>query len=80
MAGKYDPLRLFLNGRTDSRVEMTFDDIANLVGGLPISAFKHKPWWANDVSHVQASAWMHSGYVASLNLERRRIVFHKSAR
>lgn len=54
-----------------------FDEIANLVGGLPPSAFRHRPWWANDARHVQAAAWMAAGWrTEAVDLDRRQVTFH----
>lgn len=56
---KYDALRDWLISHGGGVVEMTFDQIADLVGGLPSSAYNHQAWWANerDRAHVQAHAW-----------------------
>jgi hypothetical protein len=44
---KYEPLSRHL--RTATRpVSMTFDEISQLVGGLPPSAYRHREWWANN--------------------------------
>jgi hypothetical protein len=42
--GKHDPLRDRLRDAPDV-VELVFEDIADLVGGLPPSAFKYWAWW-----------------------------------
>lgn len=61
---KYDPLRehLFTNGAP--QITMTFDAVAELVGGLPTSAREHQAWWSNAQggAHVQAHAWVSAGY------------------
>jgi len=37
--------------------------IEELLGGpLPDAARRHRPWWANDLSHVQATAWLAGGW------------------
>jgi hypothetical protein len=55
---KYAPLRDHLEARLGP-VEMTFTEIATLVGGLPPSAFRIPQWWSNDAhGHVQAAAWL----------------------
>jgi hypothetical protein len=72
---KYDELRHFL-ARTKRPIEMTFDHIANLVGGLPPSAYEHRAWWSNNLDHVQAQAWMRAGRrVDWVNILRRRVRF-----
>lgn len=77
---KYDALKRHLLGQPGDRVRMTFDEIADLVGGLPDSAFRHQAWWANERggSHVQARAWMNAGFAAeALNQERRLVTFRR---
>ena len=62
--GKYDRLLAHLCRCGDGPVEMTFDEIDALVGGLPASAERWPAWWANEAAgprHVQARAWLDSG-------------------
>lgn len=77
MAGKYDKLTAQLRAAADrqqSTVDLNFDDLAKLVGGLPASATSRQ-WWANS-SNVQALAWRAAGYhVSSVSLDRRRVRF-----
>lgn len=73
--GKYDELGHYL-ARTRRPVDMTFDEVANLVGGLPPSAYEHRAWWANNLDHVQAQAWMRVGRrVDRVDLADRRVRF-----
>ena len=60
---KYDPLFERLCQAPPESVEMTFTEIAQLVGGLPASARKHAAWWSNDRDgrYVQARAWTEAG-------------------
>jgi len=78
--GKYVPLGERL--AADSRpVEMTFEQIEALVGPLPASARKHRTWWANDQSHVQALAWLSLGrMVESVDFPRERVLFGAAPR
>lgn len=77
---KYDPLKEHLRQAGNESVFMTFADVANLVGGLPPSAERHRPWWANH-SHpsrnVQAKGWMEAGYLAEPDIARRAVTFTK---
>ena len=61
---KYDPLLEYLCRADDGPIEMTFDEIGRLVGGLPASAAMWPAWWANEAAgsrHVQAHAWLGAG-------------------
>lgn len=78
--GKYDGLRDHLRYSRDDAVEMTFDAVADLVGGLPPSASNYRGWWAND-SKVQAEAWRAAGFhVERVTLERRQVRFERGKR
>ncbi|MGI8684007.1 MAG: DUF7662 domain-containing protein [Acidimicrobiales bacterium] len=62
--GKYDPLFEHLCRAPDAPVDMTFDEIATLVGALPPSATRSPSWWANTPGgsrNVQAHAWLNAG-------------------
>lgn len=77
---KYDALKSHLQGVGRTSVTMSFEEIANLVGGLPNSAFRHQAWWANEEvgTHVQAKAWMSVGfYTERVNLSSRTVTFRR---
>lgn len=61
---KYDTLREYLSSSGEDVVELSFDQIGDLVGPLPQSAWDHPAWWANEASgsHVQARSWMGAGF------------------
>jgi hypothetical protein len=64
----YTPLRDHLACATGA-VRLSFSDIEAVVGQFPTSVRKHRPWWANDKTHSQASAWLDAGYrVAQVDL------------
>jgi hypothetical protein len=57
---------------------MSFEEIADLVGGLPNSAYRHQAWWANEREgrHVQARSWMSAGFVVSfVSIQDRSVTF-----
>jgi len=75
---KYDPLCDYLDRLPPNAVTISFETIADLVGGLPHSAYAHRPWWANEVDgqHVQARAWLEaSRHVESVDLASRSVRF-----
>ena len=77
---KYEPLRRWLLSQP-SRQEVTlrFADIEQLIGdGLPASAHRHRAWWGNNESSVQAAAWMSAGWlVDAVNPEAREVRFRR---
>lgn len=60
---KYDPLASYLEHlpATQQTCTLTFSRVAQLVGGLPPTAYKLRQWWAND-SKVEARAWRSVGW------------------
>ena len=76
---KYDPLFEHLCRAGNGPVEMTFDEVAALVGGLPPSAAR-QAWWGNEREgrHVQAHAWLNAGReVESVDFAARRVRFSR---
>ncbi|WP_112262429.1 DUF7662 domain-containing protein [Lentzea terrae] len=84
MAGKYEPLTSHLAalaeaGRED--VELDFVEIADMVGGLPPTAYRWQAWWDNDASgtHTQARAWRGAGWaVAKVDLAGQSVSFTRA--
>jgi transcriptional regulator with XRE-family HTH domain len=74
---KYAPLRERLAGSRAALVNLSFDKISALVGGLPPSAAKHREWWANHEGNSQAKGWMGVGYLAEPDLARQRVTFRR---
>jgi len=55
---------------------MTFTAVEELVGRLPDSAYRHRPWWGNNDASVQAKAWLDAGWqVESVNQAAKEVVF-----
>lgn len=75
---KYAPLLERLVGTGAAVVNLSFDEIAALVGGLPPSAAKHREWWANHAGNSQANGWMPAGYRAVPGLARRQVLFRRA--
>ncbi|MDX3188632.1 hypothetical protein PV458_09535 [Streptomyces sp. MN03-5084-2B] len=82
MPGKYEPLRQHLAAFASAdrtAAELSFSEIAELVDGLPASAYESRPWWANS-SHTQAQAWRAAGWhVQHVNFDRQRVRFARGA-
>lgn len=77
VVGKYNRLTSELSAaarRGQHTVELEFDEVGALVGGLPSSA-AYRQWWANS-SQVQATAWRTAGFrVESVSMDHRRVRF-----
>ena len=75
---KYTGLFEHLCKAGDGPVELSFDAIGTLVGGMPTSAYTYSTWWGNEVDgrHVQARAWMNAGrMVDHADLTRQTVRF-----
>ncbi len=75
---KYDLLKFWLTENDSDSIQMTFSEIAELVGGLPPSAYQHRAYWSNSDSHPFASAWMAAGYkVVECDLQSEVVRFDR---
>ena len=77
---KYDPLRDWLVAESHrGEVTLGFDDVERLIGSaLPNSAHQHPAWWANDPTHVQAQAWLGTGWlVDAVDQRGERVRFRR---
>ena len=77
--GKYDGLKRCLETAKGDSLKMSFGEIEKEMGDkLPQSAYRLRPWWANDFSHSQARVWLHAGWeTRNVDLEKRSVVFVK---
>ena len=78
--GKYEQLGQHLRNQGSNSIELSFNEIEEILGfPLPKSAYKYRPWWANDENHVQArDGWISVGYnSAAVNLDDHTISFIK---
>ncbi|WP_404443402.1 hypothetical protein LG307_14685 [Sutcliffiella horikoshii] len=77
--GKYQPLCTYLsNTKPDKNsLTLTFEDIEQILSfKLPLSAYKHNAWWANErQGHVQAKAWLQAGWKTSDTVLGKTITF-----
>jgi hypothetical protein len=81
--GKYDKLGWHLAKLKSNRVGYHFEELEKILGfPLPKSARLHRPWWANDKTHVQASdGWLDYGWVVdSVEMDDQVVEFLKSGK
>ena len=78
---KYDPLANHLRAHSGDVCRLYFADIERIIGAaLPRSAREHRAWWGNDLAHVQARAWMHTGFRAEpAPVRMEPVVFRRRA-
>lgn len=78
---KYRPLASFLKTQGTQAVPLTFREMEKILGfKLPPSAYRHRPWWANEAAgHVHAKAWLEAGYeTAQVDMDGKKLVFRRS--
>jgi len=70
---KYRPLGDYLVKQCEVSVSLTFQEIEKILGfSLPPSAYNHRAWWANSLSHPQAGSWLNVGWkVCKVNMEKK---------
>ncbi len=80
--GKYDPLQKFFEALPVSISTRTFSfiEIEQILGAkLPGSAYDHRPWWGNQIAHLnrpQATSWLDAGWkVESVNQKTGEVTF-----
>jgi hypothetical protein len=75
---QYERLERHLREAGYPRIEMTFADVADIIGEqLPRSAYEHPAWWGRDPKHTQA-VWLDAGYTANPNLTAQKVTFTKT--
>lgn len=75
---QYQRLEGHLRAAGRPRIEMTFAEVAQVIGEqLPPSAHQHPAWWGGDPRHTQAVR-LDAGYTASPNLTAQKVVFTKT--
>jgi len=81
MPDKYQALAEFLRQQEGEEVELSFDEVSGIVGGLPPTAYMDRPWWANTTheGNTHAPGWMSVGWrVRSVDLEHRLVRFTRA--
>jgi len=62
MTGQFTPLTSFLERANRETVELTFDELEDVLGRpLSKSARTHRAWWSNS-GHAHAITWTGAGY------------------
>ena len=78
----YDPITRFLEGRSESAVPISFEELEKLIGRpLPRSAYERPEWWSNNTTgHSHARAWARAGWrTEKVDLKNKSLVFSRSA-
>lgn len=82
MTKRYEPLREFLAKQEGRTLRMRFKQIDQIVGGLPASAWTHRPWWSNSPNWTHArNGWLAAGWkTADVDMKSQELTFERIAR
>lgn len=74
---KYNSLSNHLVKQHEVAMSLTFQQVEQILGfPLPPSAYNHRAWWANSLSHPQASSWLNVGWkVDNVSIEKTTVCF-----
>lgn len=76
---KYADLTRYLSTSHEDKITMTFDQVADIVGSLPVSAYKYPAFWSNsDQSSSFSFGWQHAGYSTKVDIKNKWVTFYKS--
>ena len=80
MRTDYTPLRRHLSGLEGQEWSTSFPELERILrDGLPDSARKHRPWWANHAGNTQGRVWLDAGWkVERVNLRAETVVFRRT--
>lgn len=81
-SGRYGPLAEWLSRQTDAELQMTFEEIEEIVGPLPASARNHPGYWYGRSSaaptHTWKRAWESGGYtVRTVQIPSEEVTFRR---
>ena len=75
---KYIELTQYLKNSGLDKVSLSFEQIANIVGGLPRSAYKYPAYWANHSGNSFGISWINAGYKVKADIKSKQAVFTKA--
>lgn len=61
---KYTPLQVYLSGRSETEVPISFAEVESICGfNLPPAARRYRAWWSNNPTNsVITNAWLGAGF------------------
>lgn len=79
---KYSALSEYLLKQNSISLSFDFQQIEHIIGSLlPSSAYIHRAWWANSLSHPQAKSWLNAGWkVHDVNFNKKNVIFGRTIR
>lgn len=78
---RYDPLKNYLQSLEGEKIVLSMDDLERILKAkLPISAMKYRAWFGNDITHVQARAWLNAGWEVEAVTLGEKVSFVRQAK
>jgi len=77
MPSKYSALAKYLKQNNKEEIRLRFEEVEEIVGKLPPSAWKYPAWWSNSESHSNAKhGWLSAGWLTrKVDIEAKECVF-----
>ena len=78
--GRYEPLRAFLDAQAGDRIQLTFQEVENILSvALPASK-RYPAWWSNNPSNnPMTKVWLAAGFVTEqVDTAGERLVFRRA--
>jgi len=77
-SGKYQQLYRYLTAEEADSLTLSMKQLEVILQfSLPESAYVHRPWWANTLSHSHAKSWLMAGWEVSSVSLGERVLFKK---
>lgn len=76
-SSKYQALSRYLSTRKEDVLHMSFDDVAAIIGEIPVGARTYREFWANSFGHAHARhGWIWAGWkTANVNMATQELDF-----
>lgn len=74
---RYIGLTRYLQNSGCDEVTLSFEQIANIVGGLPDAAYRYQAYWSDGSGGSFSYGWLNAGYSLRVNFRSKQAVFTK---
>jgi hypothetical protein len=77
---KYIELTNYLKNCGLDTVEMTFQQVADITGGLPPAAYRYQSYWGDGSGGALSFGWLNAGYSARTKFRKRIVIFTEASK
>lgn len=75
---KYKPLTNYLIQSGKDTIQLSFQQLEEITGGLPPSAYVYRLAWSDSSGHSLSYGWLNAGYSISADFKDQTAVFHRT--